>query len=40
MTIELIPLEGLPEVEPGDDLAALLEPWRAPTPPPPGTATS
>jgi coenzyme F420-0:L-glutamate ligase / coenzyme F420-1:gamma-L-glutamate ligase len=26
MTIELIPLEGLPEVEPGDDLAALLEP--------------
>lgn len=25
MTIELIPLEGLPEVEPGDDLAALLE---------------
>ena len=26
MTIELIPLEGLPEVEPGDDLASLLEP--------------
>jgi coenzyme F420-0:L-glutamate ligase/coenzyme F420-1:gamma-L-glutamate ligase len=26
MTIELIPLEGLPEIEPGDDLAALLEP--------------
>jgi len=26
MTVELIPLEGLPEVEPGDDLAALLEP--------------
>ena len=26
MTIELIALEGLPEVEPGDDLAALLEP--------------
>ena len=26
MTIELIPLEGLPEVEPGNDLAALLEP--------------
>ncbi|MDP9119163.1 MAG: coenzyme F420-0:L-glutamate ligase, partial [Actinomycetota bacterium] len=26
MTLELIPLEGLPEVEPGDDLAALLEP--------------
>jgi coenzyme F420-0:L-glutamate ligase/coenzyme F420-1:gamma-L-glutamate ligase len=26
MTIELIPLEGLPEVEPGDDLAAILEP--------------
>jgi coenzyme F420-0:L-glutamate ligase/coenzyme F420-1:gamma-L-glutamate ligase len=26
MTIELIPLEGLPEVEPGDDLAALLGP--------------
>ena len=26
MTIELIPLKGLPEVEPGDDLAALLEP--------------
>jgi len=26
MTIELIPLEGIPEVEPGDDLAALLEP--------------
>jgi coenzyme F420-0:L-glutamate ligase/coenzyme F420-1:gamma-L-glutamate ligase len=26
MTIQLIPLEGLPEVEPGDDLAALLEP--------------
>jgi coenzyme F420-0:L-glutamate ligase / coenzyme F420-1:gamma-L-glutamate ligase len=25
MTIELIPLEGLPEVEPGDDLASLLE---------------
>jgi dehydro coenzyme F420 reductase / coenzyme F420-0:L-glutamate ligase / coenzyme F420-1:gamma-L-glutamate ligase len=26
MAVELIPLEGLPEVEPGDDLAALLEP--------------
>jgi coenzyme F420-0:L-glutamate ligase/coenzyme F420-1:gamma-L-glutamate ligase len=26
MTIELIPLEGLPEVGPGDDLASLLEP--------------
>ena len=26
MTIELIPLEGLPEVEPGDDLASLLQP--------------
>ena len=26
MTLEIIPLEGLPEVEPGDDLAALLEP--------------
>ncbi|MGI8616554.1 MAG: coenzyme F420-0:L-glutamate ligase, partial [Actinomycetota bacterium] len=26
MTIELIPLEGLPEIEPGDDLAALLAP--------------
>ena len=26
MTIELIPLEGLPEVGPGDDLATLLEP--------------
>jgi dehydro coenzyme F420 reductase / coenzyme F420-0:L-glutamate ligase / coenzyme F420-1:gamma-L-glutamate ligase len=26
MTIELIPLEGIPEVEPGDDLATLLEP--------------
>jgi coenzyme F420-0:L-glutamate ligase / coenzyme F420-1:gamma-L-glutamate ligase len=26
MSIELIPLEGLPEVEPGDDIAALLEP--------------
>jgi coenzyme F420-0:L-glutamate ligase/coenzyme F420-1:gamma-L-glutamate ligase len=26
MTIGLIPLEGLPEVEPGDDLASLLEP--------------
>jgi coenzyme F420-0:L-glutamate ligase/coenzyme F420-1:gamma-L-glutamate ligase len=26
MTIEMIPLEGLPEVQPGDDLAALLEP--------------
>jgi len=26
MTIELIPLEGLPEIGPGDDLAALLEP--------------
>ena len=26
MTIELIPLEGIPEVEPGDDLPALLEP--------------
>jgi coenzyme F420-0:L-glutamate ligase/coenzyme F420-1:gamma-L-glutamate ligase len=26
MTVELIPLEGLPEVEPGDDLAVLLEP--------------
>jgi coenzyme F420-0:L-glutamate ligase/coenzyme F420-1:gamma-L-glutamate ligase len=26
MTVELIPLEGLPEVEPGDDLAGLLEP--------------
>jgi coenzyme F420-0:L-glutamate ligase / coenzyme F420-1:gamma-L-glutamate ligase len=30
MTIELIPLEGIPEVEPGDDLAALLEPALAP----------
>jgi F420-0:gamma-glutamyl ligase len=29
MTIELIPLEGLPEVGPGDDLATLLEPSRA-----------
>ena len=26
MTIELIPLEGLPEIEPGDDLASVLEP--------------
>jgi coenzyme F420-0:L-glutamate ligase/coenzyme F420-1:gamma-L-glutamate ligase len=26
MTLEIVPLEGLPEVEPGDDLAALLEP--------------
>ncbi len=26
MTIELIPLGGIPEVEPGDDLASLLEP--------------
>ena len=26
MTVQLIPIEGLPEVEPGDDLAALLEP--------------
>jgi coenzyme F420-0:L-glutamate ligase/coenzyme F420-1:gamma-L-glutamate ligase len=26
MTIQLIPLEGLPEIEPGDDLAAILEP--------------
>jgi len=26
MTVELVPIEGLPEVEPGDDLAALLEP--------------
>jgi coenzyme F420-0:L-glutamate ligase / coenzyme F420-1:gamma-L-glutamate ligase len=26
MRIELIPLEGLPEVQPGDDLAAILEP--------------
>ncbi len=26
MTIELIPLEGLPEIEPGDDLTAVLEP--------------
>ena len=26
MTIEVVPLEGLPEVEPGDDLAAFLEP--------------
>ena len=30
MTIELIPLEGIPEVEPGDDLAALLDPALAP----------
>jgi coenzyme F420-0:L-glutamate ligase / coenzyme F420-1:gamma-L-glutamate ligase len=30
MTIELIPLEGIPEVEPGDDLAALLEPTLVP----------
>ena len=30
MTIELIPLEGIPEVEPGDDLAALLEPALVP----------
>ncbi len=29
MTIELIPLEGLPEIEPGDDLAGLLEPLLA-----------
>jgi coenzyme F420-0:L-glutamate ligase/coenzyme F420-1:gamma-L-glutamate ligase len=29
MTIELIPLEGLPEIEPGEDLAALLEPLLA-----------
>lgn len=29
MTIELVPLEGLPEIEPGDDLAALLEPLLA-----------
>ncbi|MGH2681022.1 MAG: coenzyme F420-0:L-glutamate ligase, partial [Actinomycetota bacterium] len=26
MTVELVPLEGLPEVEPGDDLAAMLAP--------------
>jgi coenzyme F420-0:L-glutamate ligase/coenzyme F420-1:gamma-L-glutamate ligase len=26
MTLEIIPIEGLPEIEPGDDLAALLEP--------------
>ena len=31
MTIELIPLEGLPEIEPGDDLAGLLEPLLAAT---------
>ncbi len=30
MTIELIPLEGIPEVKPGDDLAALLEPALVP----------
>jgi coenzyme F420-0:L-glutamate ligase/coenzyme F420-1:gamma-L-glutamate ligase len=30
MTLELVPLEGLPEVAPGDDLAALLEPALAP----------
>jgi len=30
MTIELIPLEGIPEVEPGDDLVALLDPALAP----------
>lgn len=29
MTIEVLPLEGIPEVEPGDDLAALLEPFLA-----------
>ncbi|HEX6399473.1 MAG TPA: coenzyme F420-0:L-glutamate ligase, partial [Actinomycetota bacterium] len=26
MTVEILPLEGLPEVSPGDDLATLLEP--------------